>query len=235
MSVEEIIAKIKSRGYWRVLIRPTSFAQHRIPTLSEVRQIIQSSKVALRGWDYPFWEDREARNVGEWVESSIDWNQYIEYWRVYRSGQFIHLFAVHEDHIDVEEALPKQYPPRSPRSGFLSVVSTIFTVTEVFEFAARLSSKGILDPSASISIGLHNMNDHELSTFSASRLLFDHYVRTSKEPIIFETEVSIQDLITHTDEKALDAVTEIFENFNWNNPPRHVFAEDQRKLRERRL
>ncbi len=59
--------------------------------------------------------------------------------------------------------------------------------------------------------------------------------KTDDTKHIFEKRVSEQDLISKTDELALDAVVEIFEHFNWNNPPRDVLAEDQRKFRERRL
>lgn len=233
--LEERINKIKSKGYWRVLIRPTTFETRRIPTFSGARQIIDSSKVSLRGWDYPYWQDSEAKNVGEYVECSVDWSQYIEYWRFYRSGQFMHLFAVHEDHIDVEKSLGTSYPPRPKRSGYLSFIGATLIVTEIFEFAARLASKDILSPAAFVSIGLYNMYDHQLAAFNSRRLMPDRYVRESSEPIVFETQVSAQDLISKTDELALDAVVEIFEHFNWNNPPRDILAEDQRRLRERRL
>lgn len=235
MSTEELINKIKSKGYWRVEIRPTVFEKLRIPTFSRVQEVVQSCKVYWRGWDYPHWNADTVQNMSDWVESSEDWSQYIEYWRFYRSGQFVHLFAAHEDHMDVESILPIRHPPRPPRDGYISFVSTTYKVTEIFEFAARLANKDILRPSAFISIGLHNVRGHELTSFSASRPLDEGFLYTTDAPIIIEREIPQQTLVANTDNFALDFIIEIFERFNWNNPARQILAEDQKRLRERRL
>ena len=81
MNTDELIEKIQSKGYWRVNIHPTEYQKHRIKTLSEIRAVVRSSVVSFRGWDYPFWEESELHNEGEFVESSIDWNRNVEYVR----------------------------------------------------------------------------------------------------------------------------------------------------------
>jgi len=235
MNTEELIDKIKSKGYWRVEIRPTTFERLRVQTFGEVQKVVKSCIVALRGWDYPHWEQSTVQNMEDWVESWIDWEYFVEYWRLYRSGQFIHLFGLHEDYMDVEKTLPICYPPRPKRAGYLGFVSTTLQVTEIFEFAARLANKDILSPSAFISIGLYNMKDHELVAFDASRFLPSGYVCTANDPIVIEREISQQELVTKPDEFALDFVIEIFERFQWNNPPRQILSEDQKRLKERRL
>jgi len=235
MSIEQLISKIKSKGYWRVEIRPTIFEKLLIPTFSKAQEIVQSCTVLWRGWDYPHWNANTVRNMSDWVESWEDWKHEIEYWRFYRSGQFIHIFAAHEDYMNVESMLPKRYPPRPPRDGYISFVSTTYQVTEILEFAARLANKDILHPSAFISIGLYNMKDHALASFNGSRHLHDGYVYTIDDPIVIEREIPQQELIANPDNFALDFIIEIFERFNWNNPPRQILSEDQKRLRERRL
>jgi len=173
--------------------------------------------------------------MSDWVESWEDWERETEYWRFYRSGQFIHLFALREDHMDVASILPMRYPPRPSRAGYVSFVSTTYQVTEVFEFAARLASKDIFRTSAFISIGLYNIKDHELISFNANRFLRHGYVYAVDDPIIIEKEIPQQELVANPDDFALNFVIEIFERFNWNNPPRQILAEDQKRLRERRL
>ena len=42
MNTEELVERIKGKGYWRVIIRPTQFEKGRIKTFSEVRKLIQS-------------------------------------------------------------------------------------------------------------------------------------------------------------------------------------------------
>lgn len=237
MNTDGLLQKIKSRGYWRVEIRPTKFEKLRIPTLSKAQEVVKSCIVTLSGWDYPHWNDKNAKNMEDWVESWEDWRQYIEYWRFYRSGKFIHSFALHEDYTDMEKALPVRYPPRPKRSGYLAFISATYRVTEVFEFAARLANKGVLNPAAFVSIGLHNVKDHQLTAFDASRslALSDDYVHTTDSPIVIEREIPNHDLIAKNDEFALDYIVEMFERFQWNNPPRQVLIEAQKKLRTFRL
>jgi hypothetical protein len=235
MNTQELINKIKSKGYWRVEIRPTKFEKLRIPTLGEVQKIVQSCVVSLRGWDYPHWNQDTVQNIGDWVESWVDWEYFIEYWRFYQSGQFIHHFALHEDHMNMEKVLPIHYPPRPKRAGYLGFVSATYQVTEIFEFAARLANKDMLSPRAFISVSLHNIKDHQLATWGGRRFLEDSFVYSADTPIVIEREIPEQELVAKPDEFALDYVINIFEHFQWNNPPRQVLGEDQKKLRERRL
>ena len=235
MSIEELVNKIKSKGYWRVEIRPTVFEKLRIATFSEAQELVQSCNVRWRGWDYPHWNADTVQNMPDWVESWVDWSYFIEYWRLYRSAQFIHFFSAHEDHMDLDNVLPIRYPPRPARAGYVSFVSTIYTVTEIFEFASRLAYKDVLRPSAFVSIGLHNMKGHELTSLSASRHLDEGFVYTTDDPIVVEREIPQPELVSSPDDFAADFVVEIFERFNWNNPSRQMLREDQKRLRERRL
>ncbi len=235
MNTEELLNKIKSKGYWRVEIRPTKFEKLRIDTLSKTQELVKSCVVTMRGWDYPHWNQQNVKNKEDWVESWEDWNQYIEYWRFYRSSKFVHLFALHEDHIDMEKALPLRIPSRTKHDGYLSFISATYQITEIFEFAARLASKSVLSGNVFISVGLHNIKDHQLITFETNRFLHDYFVHDDDSSIVIEKEFLEQELLERGDELALDYVIEIFEQFQWNNPPRQVLSEDQKKLRSYRL
>ena len=235
MNLRDLTERIKLKGYWRVLIRPTSFEKLRIPTFSKLQELIQVCNVHWGGWDYPYLEPHVVQNKEDWIESSVDWESHIEYWKLYRSGQFIHLFALHEDHMDIEKLLPVTYPSRPKRDGYVGFVSATHTVTEILEFAARMANKDILRPAAFVSIELHNMGNHQLATFGGRRCLPDDYVYTTNDPIVIEKEIPQQELISKPDEFALDLIVEIFERFSWNNPPRQILREDQKRLRERRF
>jgi len=234
MNLRDLTERIKSKGYWRVVICPTSFERLRIPTFSKLQELAQACNVHWRGWDYPHLETHVVQNKQDWIESSVDWEYFIEYWRLYRSGQFIHLFALHEEHMDIKKSLPIRYPPRPKRAGYVDFVSVTYTITEIFEFATRMANKDILRPAAFISIGLYNMENHQLATFGG-RFLPDNYAYTTNDPIVIEKEIPQQELISRPDEFALDFIVEIFERFNWNNPLRQALSEDQKCLRERRL
>jgi len=231
--MEERLKKIHSTGYWRVNIRPTQFDQFRIPSLRECREIVESSIVRLSGWDYPYLDPKETANGNDWIQSGRDFGRYVEYWQFYQSGQFIHHFACFEDFTNPEELLLYIERP-SPSGHYLSILSTLYKVTEIYEFAARLASKDILSTEAEISIKLVGMDGRQLFFWSRSRYLSMDYICRIPEITFFKT-YQISDLLTSASEFALDATVYIFERFNWTFIPRSLLAEEQKKLLERRL
>lgn len=221
--MEKLLEKIHSVGYWRVNIRPTVYEQHRIPSLAECREVIETSPVLLRGWDYPHVEPEGAISGEEWIESCADFMGNIEYWRFYQSAQFIHHLAVREDHeLD------------TPAGSYLAILNTLYLITEIFEFASRLVSKKVLSPGIGISIGLIGAKGRELFFWNQARLLRQRCV-SSVENITFARTYDEAQLLGHSAKHALDAVCWIFERFNWVPVPREILVEDQKKLLERRL
>ena len=53
-----VLDKIRTRGYWRVLIRPTQFDENHIADYSDLFPIVEKNSVQLRGWDYPHIDHR---------------------------------------------------------------------------------------------------------------------------------------------------------------------------------
>lgn len=236
MNHEQLLQRIHSKGYWRVVIRPASqFEQKQIPTLSEVRDVARSCVVCLRGWDYPYFKDGDLVNGVDWVECGIDWKAYVGYWRFYQSGQFVHHFAMREDYWDMNQMLPKRYPPWPQRSGYLSHIEVLYTVTEIFEFAARMAGKQVLRPAAVIEIELHGTVGRQLVSedFSRWRLPDNFVCGLSKIP--YEQTVSEAELLGDAATLALEATIYVYERFNWDKPDRSILAQDQKRFLERRL
>ena len=50
---QSTLARIRERGYWRVVIRPTSFDERHIPNYADLFPIVAKHSVRFRGWDYP--------------------------------------------------------------------------------------------------------------------------------------------------------------------------------------
>jgi hypothetical protein len=213
-----MLTKIQATGYWRINIRPTVFDQYRIADRSTCWQIMEDSQVSLRGWNYPH-IGRERIAGHEWIESSTDLEQHVDFWRFYQSGQFIHYRAVKEDIL-------------FPQKKILGMLSTLYTLTEIFEFAGRLADRDILRPGGDIYIQLHGMNGRELA--EEDRHFAKPYV-AGVDPIIFHKTFDQYTLIAERDELAVNAAIHVFEMFNWETPTKSILAEDQRKLLERRL
>lgn len=234
-TTESLVAKIKSRGYWEVIIRPTRFEMERL-SLSECSQIVQECRVSLRGWDYPH-ISRIPPHVGgvDYVESLTDWNGQKELWRMYQSGQFAHLFGCMEDWLAEAAAVlgPSQYDHIKPGS-VLSVLSTLYSVTEVYEFASRLAGKKLFDEAVFLSIILHGMRNRKLIMFDPGRSLFRDYVCNSLD-LPRDKTIPVDELLGRGHELALGHTIWILEHFNWFSAPKEILREDQKKLIERRI
>lgn len=227
-----IIEKIHSSGYWRVSIHPTVFKKDRF-TLHECVEMMESSVVRRRARPYPYVREGEIITDGkDWIECSADYNWLTEYWRYYKSGQFIHHFTCYED------SLPSEHIPassirklRENGQPYLSLTTTIFRITEIFEFAARLAVKNALAPGAVISIKLENMKDRTLVDWG---VLGDSLGKSHIPEIEFEGIFSDMDLLSRPNELALDAVESIFAQFNVDASARDIWTQEQSRLLERR-
>jgi hypothetical protein len=230
-TLETVLEKIRSRGHWKVIVRPERFERERI-VLSDCIKTVEECKVMLRGWDYPHVSNREPPYVGgvDYSESLTDWDGYKELWRMYQSGQFVHFFGCREDWLGEETTLfgRSRYADTKPGS-ILEVIMTLYSVTEIYEFAMRMAQKKIFDDTILLSITLNGMKDRKLTFLEAGRHLFEDYV--SKIPVVEkERNVTVEDLLGKGHEMALDHTVWILERFNWTHPPRSMLKEEQEKL-----
>ncbi len=239
--MRELIEKIKKKGYWKVTIRPIEFKNDYISTVDECKKIIETCQVSLRGWNYPHIAKEGIKISGnDSVESYCDWDKggYFEYWRLYQSGQFVHYFSMREDYRVSEDKIRQIQEWHDTQSvRFLAIISTLYSVTEIFEFSQRLASKNALGNNVEIIIELGNCDGRELFFWDElSRHLSMNYICTFRdENILIKRVIPKDELVSSSDKIALGATIEIFKKFNWNNPPEKVFAEDQNKFLQRRL
>lgn len=229
---------IKDAPYWRVVIRPDNFELERIASLKECWHLIESCRVSLRGWDYPHVDRDDRLNGKDWIASWCEFRRHREYWRFYQSAQFVHLFSFSED-AEFEEAekrarseinIPEGFSP----SGYLSIINTLYTITEIFEFATRLAQKGTFGDSTYINIQLNKVKDRILFVWSPSRI-FDIFCPAAEDILSREQYIRTQDLVAKSGEIARDTVVWFFERFQWTDPSPELLANEQRKFLERRI
>ena len=93
----ELLEKIKSRGYWRINLQPLVKAE-KLPSIDRCQEIVEQNAVKLRGWEYPAIlqgaPDVQRTRTQTYFELANDWQNHIEFWRMYRSGQFLHYLAL---------------------------------------------------------------------------------------------------------------------------------------------
>ncbi|MBE9482222.1 MAG: hypothetical protein IMY88_00925 [Chloroflexi bacterium] len=111
-------------------------------------------------------------------------------------------------------------------------------MTEVLRFAIGLAQRGVLAPTAFLSIQLHNTHNYILlEDFNRPWFLIHEYVNSSNTPIEQQRSVSVGQLSAVADQMALETAIKVFEVFGWVPSEEAIrwLAEEQKKLIERRL
>lgn len=225
--------------HWRVNFRLDAYDEELIPSLAKCFQLIEQTKLSLRGWDYPHLSGRanERAQGSNWVASWSAFSGRNEYWRLYQSGQFLHLFSI-EEATNPEWRRELQARAQSHLSwgslketdwsavpGFISINNFIYTVTEIFEFAARLCEKEIYKQTVTISIELKDIKGFVL-TADKMRAWHNYYAAT--ESVLGKSwDIKREDLIAESAANALKAVLWFFERFGWMNPSLQTLRKDQ--------
>ena len=208
------LEKIRSRGHWRVVVRPTNYNPALITNLADLGPLLQKSVVRLRGWSFPQLGINSPVIYGNYLEGGTDYQHYVEFWRFYQSGQFIHYSGIEEDWRDQSYDLWR--PPEDWQSGVsLDLVEVIWTFTEIFEFALRLASTLEGHEYMHIKITASNIEGrtlwdnpgrlHPLGTQTARINKFDR-----------EYDLSHAQLSTATRELALKPAKDLFQLFGWS-------------------
>ena len=117
--------------------------------------------------------------------------------------------------------------------GF-SIISAIYSLTEIFEFAMRLSRQNALPGGIRIQVELYGLKNRILYFDDFGRLLSGAFICKEgyfKKEGVFQ---SAESLITEGHSVAIDWFTEIAHLFQWDSAPKALFKEEQRKFLERR-
>jgi hypothetical protein len=246
-SNQKLPVPVLEEPHWRVRLRSEGYEKELIPSLKQCLEIIEQTKLSIRGWDYPHLSHRDSeRELGNnWIASWSDFLGHNEYWRLYQSGQFLHLFSVQEaanpewrEQLRVTAKGHLNWGSEAQRDwssipGFISVLNFLFTVTEIFEFASRLCAKGIYRDQLRISVEVKQIKGFVL-VHEWSRAWM-HYYSATEDNLGNEWIVDPKDLLAQSKEYSLAATRWFFERFGWLNPTEQVLRSDQDNFLSRRF
>jgi hypothetical protein len=213
---KSLVDKIKLRGYWKVNIRPLKFEEGKIASLNALKKILSDCEVSFRGWPYPL--IKEIYSDKNFIWGGVDWQNHIEYWRFYQSLQFIHFFSLREDWEDSVKSFfgGKMQNPRQPGSG-LSVLGSLYTFAEIYEFTNRLVHKAPFENGVQIKIDLVGTENRKLFVNDPLMSIDDYFSRIPE--ITFERTYSLNDIMMNNVDSTLDCCIYFFERFNWQEIP----------------
>lgn len=230
-AIEELPKKIKTLPHWRVRLQPSRYEIQKDKDPTKAFNLMEQASVRLGGWNYPYIgkERIEQIRAENYIASGCDWSDIVEYWRLYYSGQFIHLFATWER---TDEKLLKHTRERVLRGsdvgelpGIISISNILFILTKVFEFAARLCEKHLYKENLKIVISLENIENYALTT-DWTRCWHSHYPATAPS-IKREWDLEIPKLLAKCNELSLDGMIDFYKHFGWDEPSVDVLRKDQ--------
>lgn len=227
------LARIHETAYWRILIHPIDYDDHRLPTLRDCREAVEAASVRLRGWDYPHIDPSASKSGSGWIQSGSDFGNHVEIWRFYQSGQFVHQRAELSQRIGPYENMsdPRGGQVR-PEPRYVDFIEVLYTATEVLEFARNLAYRGVLTPSASLTIELHNAAGLRLIA-PPGRIMSGMYLYQNDEPIQWSAIQPAPMLVATAPDIALQATISMLECFGWRDVSRAMLEVDQHRFLER--
>jgi hypothetical protein len=224
---EELLARIRTRGYWKIIIRPATFVEHRLDRL-ELFPLLSNASVALRGWDFPHIDTHDQPHIdAEWVGQIVDWEHALELWRFYRSGQLLSISGIFSEWRDRSNFWPATQGWAA--NAVLGINETIARLTEVFEFAARVSQTKAGEESMVVEITFENMANRLLVTDSPTRMPLRGGYRSGVASISISRTLSRSELTARTRAIAGEWSEEVFSYFGWK-PAAQIVADVQREI-----
>lgn len=110
-----LLPLFEGRAFWRINFQPTLLPRDELSML-RCSEVVEKGRVQFRGWDYPHFQRNESHGhalpSGQYFESSTHWGRHLEFWRMYRSSQFLHYVALWEDSEQGEERVRARLPLR---------------------------------------------------------------------------------------------------------------------------
>lgn len=216
-----LLEAIQEMAYWRVLIRPAIPLDEQL-LFKECLEFVNTSKVSVRGWDYPHIEQQRLDGRGgigrgeDFYESWTDWEGFREFWRMYRSGQFLSYNLLHGE--------VGMYGQEGGQRIVLSV-DTVYSVSEYVEFAQRLAKNVPLKGGYVLTVSLRNAAGYRLSAGSGRMPFLDARVNHCQD-LTVSRKISSSEMTKGTVEIANGVLLEIFDYFGWN-PDANQIKNDQ--------
>ena len=219
--MSELLKKMRSRGYWKVIIRPTDFVENRIENPADLYRLLDKSAAHTRHWRFGFPhiqpESKTCREK-DWIGQEFQWGRYLELWRFYQSGQLVVFRGLYGDWADHAPATPP-VPVELDLRAYLEAEDALLQLTEVFQLAASLTFTAAAADCVHLAASLHNIERRRLILYRGTS---PHTIATAApsavDEFVYRREFPKITLAIQAQELALQAAGELFRHFDWNPP-----------------
>jgi hypothetical protein len=214
---QQLLNKIRTRGYFEVEVRPSRFDSNRMETPMKLVDVVRRAQVSLAGWEFPYFsknpQNSESQLEPDWLGHALQFEHHLEVWRLFRSAQFFGVFAVPYEWRDESGWWPpdKDWAP----NAVLGAGPVVDVCTWVFEFAARLANLLPGDDALFIGIAFGRTAGRHLNVGRPNRSPIWAEVRATADKIPVSTSVDRAQLLADPFALAVNAAKQVFELFQW--------------------
>ena len=218
-------SKFTHYGGWEIWAYPTTYQKERIPRAQELKKLIESSEVSLRGWNFPHTDKKDAGYFSGGYQSVTTWERYHEGYRAYQSGLFAWKRIFPED-------LDNNKDKENRR--VLSYVLAIYELTECFLFLKRFYEGQPSVEGVHVKLRMNGLANRSIVSLDPGFWITEELV--SKDPgFLHEESFSIVDLKASANGIACRIIQRIFLIFGWDDITEKAIDEWQQKLLSRRF
>jgi hypothetical protein len=224
-TTSDVVARIRSRGYWDVTVHPAQRVDTPLPA-SQLLPTLAQNAVSLRGWPVPSIDPRhEPMYTPESVRQDIDATMvdHLEAWQFTVEYQFSQLRSVSADWRSGSEKTPVP----AGASAVIEVWEILFYLTELVELAARLALAS-KSPRFVIATELHNMRGRALVAGTRGREWHGLHLSSSDDLTADKTLLS-EELAARPREVAVELSTTMMAWFGFH-PVDGVLRDYQQEL-----
>lgn len=179
----------------------------------------------LRGWDFPCDVADTTYNGQDFFGGFVDWQNHVEAWRLYSSGQFVYFGSPWDLAFDLQDRLRSEFERvvraserllRDEIPGFFSFVGLTYSITEFYLFANRLVTSLRLED-ASFRVAMRNIDGWALTAGEPGVILHGPYQAHVNDMRIRAARAA--ELLADPVGTATYAICELFDVFNWSVDP----------------
>jgi hypothetical protein len=117
---------------------------------------------------------------------------------------------------------------KSQVPGFMSYLNLLYRVTEIFEFAARISQKGIYSGGVWLEIQLNGIQGYILKM--APDRLWRMECAATENTLTRDWKLDSAELVSASADRSLGAAVWFLERFGWLSPAIEVIKKDQHEF-----
>jgi len=235
MTIEELKGKIDSIGNIKVIFEPNIYSENLIPK-KELQNILEKSKVNLRGWSFPHIPTETNDNNKRpyfisdgGIEFYDCWSGIMEIFRFYQSGQFLAKMALRED------TMGKLRNVELKAGEYLDFLGVIYKVTEVSIFIKNIIENTEIE-GGTIIIEINNTKGRKLDSIFNNMIdsFYDDYI-SGMNPVTVSCKFDREKIVNNPLQISRELIGDIFTEFNWTNYSEQMIQTHQENLVNRKI